>query len=96
MAVTVVLTPVLQKSEKCQFYQEIGGCYKGTIILKNSVPIRRTPFKCIFVRIEKALMRGKNEREISVWSIGGCNSNFFLVLEKRFNHIKSLSTFYSP
>ena len=39
---------------------EIGGCYKGTIILKNSVPIRRTPFKCIFVRLEKALMQGKN------------------------------------
>ena len=64
MAVTVVLTPVLQKAEKCRFYQEIGGCYKGTIILKNSVPIRSIPFKCIFVRLEKALMRGKNEREI--------------------------------
>ena len=64
MAVTVVLTPVLQKAEKCRFYQEIGGCCKGTIILKNSVPIRSIPFKCIFVRLEKALMRGKNEREI--------------------------------
>ena len=58
MAVTVVLTPVLQKAEKCRFYQEIGGCYKGTIILKNSVPIRSIPFKCILVRLEKALMRG--------------------------------------
>ena len=64
MSVTVVLTPVLQKAEKCRFYQEIGGCYKGTIILKNSFPIRSIPFKCIFVRLEKALMRGKNEREI--------------------------------
>ena len=64
MAVTVVLTLVLQKAEKCRFYQEIGGCYKGTIILKNSVPIRSNPFKCTFVRLEKALMRGKNEREI--------------------------------
>ena len=64
MAVTVVLTPVLQKAEKRRFYQEIGGCYKGTIILKNSLPIRNIPFKCIFVRLEKALMRGKNEREI--------------------------------
>ena len=64
MAVTVVLTPVLQKAEKCRFYQEIGGCNKGTIILKNSVPIRSIPFKCIFVRLEKALMRGKNERKI--------------------------------
>ena len=59
MAVTVVLTPVLQKAEKCRFYQEIGGCYKGTIILKKSVPIRNIPFKCIFVRLKKALMRGK-------------------------------------
>ena len=64
MAVTVVLTPVLQKAEKCRFYQEIGGCYKGTIILKNSVPIRNIPFKCSFVHLEKARMRGKNEREI--------------------------------
>ena len=64
MAVTVVLTPVLQKAEKCRFYQEIRGCYKGTLILKNSFTIRSTPFKCIFVRLEKALMRGKNEREI--------------------------------
>ena len=62
MVVTVVLTPVLQKAEKCRFYQEIGGCYKGTIILKNSVPIRNIPFKCIFVRLEKALMRGKKKR----------------------------------
>ena len=64
MAVTVVLTPVLQKAEKCRFYQEIGGCYKGTIILKNSVPIRCIPFKCIFVRLEKHLCEEKNEREI--------------------------------
>ena len=64
MAVTVVLTPVLQKAEKCRVYQEIGGCYKETIILKKSVPIRSIPFKCILVRLEKALMQGKNEREI--------------------------------
>ena len=62
--VTVVLTHVLQKTEKCRFYPEIGGCYKGTIVLKNSVPNRSIPFKCIFVCLEKALMRGKNEREI--------------------------------
>ena len=60
MAVTtVVLTPMLQKAEKCRFYQEIGGCYKGTIILKNSAPIRNIPFKCIFVGLEKAFLRGK-------------------------------------
>ena len=64
MAVTVVLTPVLQKAEKCRFYQEIGGCYKGTIILKYSVPIRSIPFKRIFVRLKKALCEEKNEREI--------------------------------
>ena len=80
MAVTVVFTPVLQKAEKCRFYQEIGGCYKGTIILKNSVPIRSIPFKCIFVRLEKALMRGKQMNAkfhwhyISVWSIGSSTS----------------------
>ena len=59
MAVTVVLTSMLQNAEKCLFYQEIGGCYKGTIILQNSVSIKGIPFKCIFVRLEKALMRGK-------------------------------------
>ena len=59
MAVAVVLTPVLQKAEKRRFYQDVGG-YKGNIILKKSVSIRRIPFKCIFVRLEKALMRGKN------------------------------------
>ena len=64
MAVTEVLTPVLQKAEKCRFYKEIGGCYKGTIILKNSVPIRSIAIKCIFVCLQKALMREKNEREI--------------------------------
>ena len=53
MTVTVVLTPVLQRAEKCRFYQGIGGCYKGVIILKNSVPIRNIPFKCIFESFEK-------------------------------------------
>ena len=28
MAVTAVITPVLQKAEQCQIDQEIGGCYK--------------------------------------------------------------------
>ena len=54
---------VAKKLKNVDFYQEIGGCYEGTIILKNSVPIRSIPFKCIFERLEKALMRG-NEREI--------------------------------
>ena len=69
MAVTVVLTPVLQKAEKCRFYQEIGGCYKGTIILKNPVPIRNIPFKCIFVRLKKALRRGKKRTRNSIGTI---------------------------
>ena len=69
MAVTVVLTPVLQKAEKCRFYQEIRGCYKGTIILQNAVSIRSIPFKCIFVRLEKALMRGKKLTQNSIGTI---------------------------
>ena len=69
MAITVVLTPVVQKAEKRRFYQDIGGCYKGTIILKNPVSIRRIPFKCIFVRLEKALMRGKKITRNSIGTI---------------------------
>ena len=69
MAITVVLTPVLQKAEKCRFYQEIGGCYKGTIILQNSVSIRSIPFKCIFLCLEKALMRGKKLTQNSIGTI---------------------------
>ena len=93
MVVTVVLTPVLPKAKKCRFYQEIGGCYKGTIILKNSVPIRSIPFKCIFVRLEKALMRGKKKNAkfhwhyISDWSIehiSVSNINKHLAFERAF------------
>ena len=62
-------TPVLQKAEKCRFYQENGGCYKGTIILKKSVPIRSIPFKGIFVRLEKALMREKKLTRNSIGTI---------------------------
>ena len=68
-AVTVVLTTVLQKAEKCLFYQEIGCCYKGTLNLKNSVPVRSTRFKCICVRLEKALMRGKKLTRNSIGTI---------------------------
>ena len=88
MAVTVVLTPVLQKAEKCRFYQEIGGCYKGTIILKNSVPIRSIPIKCIFVRLEKALMRGKNEREIPLALY--IRLEFFYIVEPRWVQPKTI------
>ena len=69
MAVTVVLAPVLKKAEKCRFYQEIGGCYKGTIMLQNSVSIRSIPFKCIFVCLEKALMRKKKLTRNSIGTI---------------------------
>ena len=31
MSVTAVISPVLPKDEKCQIYQEIGGCYTGLI-----------------------------------------------------------------
>ena len=85
----VVLTPVLQKAEKRRFLQDIGGCYKRTIILKKkSVSSRRIPFKCIFVRLEKALMREKNNTKlhwhcISVWSIESRGHILFI------SHVKS-------
>ena len=60
MAVTVVLTPVLQKAEKRRFYQDIGGCYNGTIILKNSVLIRRIPFNIFLYVLKKHLCEEKN------------------------------------
>ena len=64
MVLTVVLTPLLQKAEKNVDFTKRLEAAKGNIILKNSVSIRSIPFKCIFVRLEKALMRGKNEHEI--------------------------------
>ena len=37
MAVTAVITPpVLQKAERCQMYQDIGGSYKVPFYLLNS------------------------------------------------------------
>ena len=68
MAVTVVVTctPVLQKAEKCRFYQENGGCYKGTMILTNSFPIRCIPFKYILYVLKKHLFKEKNECEITL------------------------------
>ena len=54
-------TPVTQKAEKCQIYQEIGGCYKGMIILQNSVLIRSISFKCIFVCLGTSLKKNKHE-----------------------------------
>ena len=65
MAVTVVLTPVLQKPEKCRFYQEIGGCYKGTIILKNAVPVTEAFHLNAFLYVlKKHFCNEKNKHEI--------------------------------
>ena len=72
-----------KKLKIVDFNQEIGGCYKGTILLKISVPIRSIPFKCFFVRLEKALMRGKKMNAkfhwhyISVWSIDPVYNKLF-------------------
>ena len=65
MAVTVVLTPVLQKAEKCRFYQEIGGCYKGTIILKkNQSQLEAFRLNAFLYVLKKHLCKEKNECEI--------------------------------
>ena len=92
MAVTIVLTPVLQKAEKRRFYQNIGGYNKGTIILKNSVSIRRIQFKCIFVRLEKALMQGKKITRNARGTIYPIDSTYmdkilsFFIWLNRFTH----------
>ena len=39
VAVTTAVTPVLQKAEKCQIYQEIGGCYKTLLVLSILVSV---------------------------------------------------------
>ena len=49
------ITTMLQKVEICQIYQEIGGCYKGMIIMQSSV---------IFVHLGTALMLGKSKCKI--------------------------------
>ena len=64
MAVTVVLTPVLQKAEKCRFYQEIGGCYKGTIILKIQSQLETFHLNVFLYVLKKHLCEERNEREI--------------------------------
>ena len=65
MAVTVVLTPVLQKAEKCRFYQENGGCFKGTIILeKNQSQLEAFHLYAFLYVLKKHLCEEKNEREI--------------------------------
>ena len=53
-------------------YQEIGGCYKGTIILQNSVSIRSIPFKCILYVLKKHLCEEKIMRN-SIGTIHSCD-----------------------
>ena len=62
MAVTaipqVVLTPVLPTAENVDFTKRLGAATKNYNFEKKSVSIRSIPFKCIFVRLDKAFMRG--------------------------------------
>ena len=68
-AVTVVLTPVLQKAEKCRFYQEVGGCYKGTIILKIQSQLEAFHLNSFLYVLKKALMGGKQGTRNSIGTI---------------------------
>ena len=72
---------MLQKAETCRFYQEIGGCYKGTIILKNSVPIRGGPPGVLGIWGEGLFIfrelgstanyfRGAGEQAYTFWDLG--------------------------
>ena len=64
MVVTAVITPVLQKAETRQSYQNIGGCYKGLIILQKSVLVRSISFKCILYVLEQPLCEETNKLEL--------------------------------
>ena len=48
MAVMGIITPVLQKAEIQQIFQEIGGCLKQMSIIQNSVLVKLISFKNIF------------------------------------------------
>ena len=69
MAVTVVLSPVLQKAEKCRFYQEIGGCYKGTIILKNQSQLEAFHLNAFSYVLKKHLFEEKKRTRNSIGTI---------------------------
>ena len=66
MAFTVVIAPVLQKAEKCRFYQEIGGKDKDkeTIILKIQSQSEAFHLNAFLYVLKKHLCEEKNEREI--------------------------------
>ena len=55
MAVIVVITPVLQKAENCEAYQEITGCYKGMFSLQS-----------FCLSLNSLYARKKDERQISL------------------------------
>ena len=60
MAVTVVLTPVLQKAEKCRFNQDIEGCYQGTMILtKNQFQLEAFHLNAFLYVLKKHLCEEK-------------------------------------
>ena len=54
-----VITPVSHTAGKCQIYQEIGGYYKGMMILQYSVLTRSISLKYFFVVLGTALIQGK-------------------------------------
>ena len=63
MAVTVVLAPMLQNAEKCRFYQEIGGCYKGTIIFKIQSQLEAFHLNAFLHVLKNHLCEETNYRE---------------------------------
>ena len=67
MAVTAVITHVLQKTENYQIYQEIGVYYNGMFFLqkKKKSLIKSFSFKCFFYVLEEPWCEGKN-RKISL------------------------------
>ena len=58
MAVTGIITTVLQKAEKLLIFQEIGGCLNSIGLLQISVLVKPTSFKCIFVRFGAFFIQG--------------------------------------
>ena len=59
MTATVVLIPLFQKAEKCGFYQEIGGCSKGTIICKIQFQLEAFDLNAFLYVLKKHLCEEK-------------------------------------
>ena len=76
MAVKVVITPVLQKAEKCRFYQEIWGCYK---IRSQIEAFHLNAFLYVLTKhlCEEKINAEFHLQYISVWSIGN-NGKLFV------------------